>query len=421
VDTGTAKYDLVVALQETNDCVEGGVTYRTELFEVTTIRRMVEGLRRLLEHFLADPDSRLSTVGRKMDAEQARDDVPMRKESLRRLLATQPRRIAVDVKEPVAHGVLEPGSCLPPVYFARSLDVDLERWARDRRDVLLGELTEHGALLFRGFQPRGPAEFERFAKVFTSKLFADYGDLPRESVEGAIYTSTPYPSDQSIHLHNESSHLSCWPLWMWFICVQAPECGGETTVADCREVYRRLDPVVRQQFEKRGLTYLRIFHRGIDTHWPVFFRTTDRSEVERLCHAMGMSWEWTGAHGIRTRMIRPAIAIHPHAQLPVFFNQIQTHHPFFLSPDVRAALLTVFREEELPRNVIYGDGNRIEDETLTELQRTFADSERVIKWRQGDILMVDNMLVAHGRRPFAGPRRVLVAMGEMTSARSEFV
>jgi alpha-ketoglutarate-dependent taurine dioxygenase len=39
-------------------------------------------------------------------------------------------------------------------------------------------------------------------------------------------------------------------------------------------------------------------------------------------------------------------------------------------------------------------------------------------WQKGDLLMVDNMLVAHGRAPFTGPRRILVAMAEKIEAGS---
>ena len=33
-------------------------------------------------------------------------------------------------------------------------------------------------------------------------------------------------------------------------------------------------------------------------------------------------------------------------------------------------------------------------------------------WQKGDLLMLDNMLVAHGRAPFSGPRQILVGMAE---------
>ena len=36
------------------------------------------------------------------------------------------------------------------------------------------------------------------------------------------------------------------------------------------------------------------------------------------------------------------------------------------------------------------------------------------QWREGDVLMVDNMLVAHARNPYQGARKIVVAMGEMT-------
>ena len=51
-------------------------------------------------------------------------------------------------------------------------------------------------------------------------------DLPRDGISDKIYASTPYPNDQMILYHNESSHLHRWPMKIGFFCVQAAEEGG---------------------------------------------------------------------------------------------------------------------------------------------------------------------------------------------------
>ena len=79
------------------------------------------------------------------------------------------------------------------------------------------------------------------------------------------------------------------------------------------------------------------------------------------------------------------------------------------------SLLHLFGEEGLPRNVYYGDGGRISSDEMAELVRTYEDGAVDFRWEEGDVLLVDNMLVAHGRRPYVGERKIVVAMGEMVS------
>ena len=45
----------------------------------------------------------------------------------------------------------------------------------------------------------------------------------------------------------------------------------------------------------------------------------------------------------------------------------------------------------------------------------YQSIEVAFPWQRRDILMLDNMLVAHARNPFKGPRKLCVAMGEMFS------
>jgi hypothetical protein len=99
----------------------------------------------------------------------------------------------------------------------------------------------------------------------------------------------------------------------------------------------------------------------------------------------------------------------------VFFNQIQLHHSSCLEPSLRASLLSMFGEEKLPRNVYYGDGSPIEDAVVRDILAVYQQHAISFPWQAMDILMVDNMLVAHGRHPFVGPRKIVVAMGEMIS------
>jgi alpha-ketoglutarate-dependent taurine dioxygenase len=292
-------------------------------------------------------------------------------------------------------------------------DVDLADWARSNREYIETELEKHGAVLFRSFDIKAVSEFERFASTICPELFGEYGDLPREDLGGKVYGSTPYPADKAILFHNESSHMHRWPMKIWFHCVTAAREGGETPVVDCRRVYELLDPRIRERFEQKGVMYVRNYTNGLDVDWQEFFQTTDKSAVEDYCNKAFIDFEWKNDGGLRTRQVCRAVAQHPKTGETVFFNQVQLHHISCLEPSVRESLLAMFREEDLPRNCYYGDGSSIEDSVMQEILEVYRRSAVNFPWQEGDILMLDNMLTAHGRNPFAGPRKIVVAMGEM--------
>src|SRR5204862_6429497 len=142
-----------------------------------------------------------------------------------------------------------------------------------RKEFLETKLLQHGAILFRGFGVASAGEFERFASgLCQGELFGEYGDLPREAVGGRVYGSTPYPSDQTILFHNESSHMHRWPMKIWFHCVKAAEQGGETPIVDCRKVYQLLDSAIIKQFARKKIMYVRSYINGLDVSWQSFFR-----------------------------------------------------------------------------------------------------------------------------------------------------
>ena len=159
--------------------------------------------------------------------------------------------------------------------------------------------------------------------------------------------------------------------------------------------------------------YTRNFCDGFDLPWQDVFQTTDRSVVEDYCRRANTTFEWGDGNRLRTRQVRQAVAVHPKTGETVWFNHAHMFHTSNLSPLVRESLLAEFTEEYLPRNAYYGDGTPIEDSVLEEIRETYRQAAVVFEWRKGDVLFVDNILASHGRHPFVGPRKILVAMSEL--------
>jgi amino acid adenylation domain-containing protein len=407
-----AKFDLALFIRPAEDGLTLAFNYSTDLFESGTIARMAAHYERLLDGICRQPDARLNQLEMLTDMEKRE-----REESNVNRLRSARRRTA----EPAAAQELvrmEPhGDGIPLLVQPNVRDLDLVGWAQSQRDLLERKLAEHGAILFRGFEVDGVAGFERFAAGICPDLYGEYGDLPREEEGGKVYRSTPYPPDKSILFHNESSHMHRWPLKQFFCCVQAARQGGATPIVDCRKVYRALPPAVAERFERQGLIYVRTFADGLDVPWQEFFRTADRERVEAYCREAGLELLWRD-DGLQTRQRSRAVAVHPRTGEKTFFNQLQLHHASCLEPEVRDSMRALFGEEAQPRNVLYGDGSPIEDAVMAEVSRVYEQLAVRLPWREGDVLMLDNMLAAHARDPYVGPRKIVVAMGEIVYDRS---
>ncbi|HEX8475582.1 MAG TPA: TauD/TfdA family dioxygenase [Pyrinomonadaceae bacterium] len=304
---------------------------------------------------------------------------------------------------------------IPLVIKPAAEGVQLNSWAAANRVWIDQLLLEHRALLFRDFSIQNADEFDEFIKATSSGDLMEYRDRssPRHEVGEKIYTSTDYPHNHSIFLHNEGTYWMRWPQKIYFCCVKAAERGGETPIADCRRIYRNIDDGIKERF--REVMYVRNYNDGFGLPWETVFQTTQKSVVEDYCRRNQIEYEWKSGERLRTRAVRPTVAKHPQTREPVWFNHATFFHVTTLEPMLRDALLQEFAEDELPYNTYYGDGSRLEPSVLEELREAYEAEKVVFDWQEGDVLLLDNMSVAHGRRPFAGERKVLVGMVEPVS------
>ncbi|MEU9361619.1 TauD/TfdA family dioxygenase [Streptomyces sp. NPDC048301] len=290
-------------------------------------------------------------------------------------------------------------------------------WAAENRPALEELLRVHGAVVLRGFGVRTPDIFESVAASLVGELYGDYGDLPHEKDADQVYKSTPYPAEQSILFHHESSHMPQWPSRQFFCCLQPAAEGGATPLVDGRKVWAALPDDLRERFEHRGIRYVRNFIPGLDVSWQKMFGTEDRDEVEERCGAQDVTCEWRNDGSLRTTQQGPAVILHPVTGEQVFFNQLFLHHTACLEPSVREVMASIFGDDETayPRSAFFGDGSPIPADVVVRLRSLYDSLARRFVWEQGDVVVIDNMLVSHGRDPFGGRRKIIVAMGDMIS------
>jgi alpha-ketoglutarate-dependent taurine dioxygenase len=289
--------------------------------------------------------------------------------------------------------------------------VETERAEFDR--ALLG----HGALLFRGWGLESLDDFARFVTAFSGsedRFGYAGGASPRQALGGrGLYSSTEYPASMTLSLHNELSYAGVWPRRLFFFCLVEPEKGGATTLADSRRILAALDPAVVEEFRARGLLYIRNLSplKGSGYSWQEALETDDSAEAEARCRNIGAEYEWREGGVLRMRQRLPATRVHPETGEEVWFNQADGFHPSVLDPATYAEQLALCGSEAHFRlNVAFGDGTPIDPAALAHIRTVLGAQTVPHRWQVGDVVVLDNMLAAHGRAPFEGPRKIALAM-----------
>jgi len=339
---------------------------------------------------------------------------------------------------------LDPGQSLPGLFEVKGdgrPEAVAEALRRERASVAAA-LAEHGALLVRGAELREPIDVERIALALSDELENDYlGTSPRDALTEFVFNASELPDFYPIPQHCEMSFVKHPPSRLLFACLVAPGGeGGETPLCDFRAVYRDLDPAVRARFVERGVRNVRNYE-GPDggasmgpwqlKPWHELFGTRDRDRVEAICRENDFAFEWRPKGRLRLVNVQPAVRAHPASGEPVWFNHAQVFHLSQAAGEYRriarrqdrlrmlalmgvAATLALAQQlvrdpEDQAMHCTYGDGSPIPLADIEAVRDAIWKNLRAFRWQRGDVLWIDNRAISHGRMPYRGPRRIVVA------------
>ncbi len=304
------------------------------------------------------------------------------------------------------------GSSGPLVLEAQGKTFNSFEWVKEHKSSLESCLIKHGGILLRNFDIHSVSEFNRIVQSLSPDLLDYvYRSTPRIKLGGKIYTATEYPADRVIPLHNENAYSKSWPQKIFFFSVIVASEGGETPIADSRDVYKQIDLKIRLKFEEHGVMYTRNYSKGIDLSWQEVFQTEEKEGVNQYCKDHDIEFEWkNGVPELTTRETCQATLVHPISGEPVWFNQAHLFHISSLDEESRSSLIKELGEENIPRNASYGNGEPFEADVLDHIRDAYEKEKIKFKWRKGDIMILDNILMAHGRETYKGERKVAVAM-----------
>ena len=280
------------------------------------------------------------------------------------------------------------------------------------RTQLRALLDMHGAVVLGGFELDAGAGLQQLTERLCGGAIAYVErSTPRRQLGERVYSVTEYPAHQRIDLHCENAYAHEWPGTLLFWCVRPADQGGENLLADMRQVFDAIPLSTRQRFERRKVLYRRELGPPLGMPWQTVFQCQSRAEAQAMCDARGYAVVWHDEQRATLTRVAEATIEHPGTGQASWFNHALFFHESSLEPTIREGLRQLYGGDYLPHRSAYGDGGEIAVEDLSALRRAYGSAERRLRLNAGEVLVIDNLLMAHGRCPFVGQRDIRLVMG----------
>ncbi|WP_170235579.1 TauD/TfdA family dioxygenase [Verticiella sediminum] len=292
-------------------------------------------------------------------------------------------------------------------------------------------LDREGGVVLRGLTCLADADAFDEAISVVAPHQHDYvgGTSPRTVVRRKVMTATDTPPGWSIALHQEMAYTARPPDRIAFFSEQPAAHGGQTTIADMRKVLGRIPRGFRDLCERHGLQLRRAIPSPENAHlkpgfqkpWTEVFATQDKREVDRIVGEKGWQAQWQ-ADGEILHVWQDLVP--PVRRHPVTGEYAWSNFAHFFSPvcmmawalqdgrvDEYEALAHARRHNpQMLDTMVLGNGDPVPEADALHVYRILHEAEHPAALLPSDIMILDNIHYAHGRRAFSGPRSVLVSL-----------
>ncbi len=254
------------------------------------------------------------------------------------------------------------------------------------KETIISLFNSYGVLLFRGFNVE-TGTFQEFTNLFSTD-FLNYagGVLNRKVVNGDPTLLTVNDFNTELKLHGEMYYQQNIPLMLWFFCANPPLEAGETTICDGRQFFNEIGRSTQELLSKKKLKFTVSMSQK---EWQKQYKTDNFSILAKMCQNSGMNLKIFADKSILTEYICPATVSSRCGKYQVFINSLLPATHF--KPEV----------------IKFDDNSEIPDDVVIELNEIAERLTTEISWQKGDILMIDNTRILHGRRAFSDEKRAI--------------
>ena len=272
-------------------------------------------------------------------------------------------------------------------------------------------INTHGFVVFRGYGIQSDQDFHRFVEGLGLENFkyADsFSNAVRHNRTDRVFTANEAPPNVEIFLHHEMAQTLTFPGALFFFCEKAAESGGATPICRSDRTLKTLEtqnPTFIAKLRSVGVKYRNSMpseanhESGQGRSWKDTLTVNSAHEAEEKLVALGYQFNWLEDGGLSVQTPALAAVDHFGRGKDVFFNQIVA----------AAAGWTVAADDREPR-LCFGDDSPIEHADLADTIKAAYQHTVDLEWQTGDVALLDNLKVMHGRRPFEGSRSVLASL-----------